>query len=143
MPILRSTLIALPGIRRFAFRDSSLGGRMSARFVAGTSVEQVLEVAEAVNRQRMSATLDSLGENVHSPQEAQHAADIYHRLLDAIAERQLEANVSVKLTQMGMDLDPELALAIVAGLVAHAVAANKFVRIDMEGSTTPRPRSTW
>jgi proline dehydrogenase len=136
MPILRSLLIALSrnsSLRHFA-ESSSLGGRMSSRFVAGTSVEGVLIAARAVNLQNISTTLDSLGENVHSPQEAQQAADVYHRLLDAIEQRQLAANVSVKLTQMGMDLDPQLASTIVTGLVEHAVAANTFVRIDMEGS---------
>ena len=136
MPILRSFLIALSrnsSLRHFA-ENSTLGGRMSSRFVAGTSVEEVLEAAASVNRQGISTTLDSLGENVHSPQEAQQAAEVYHRLLDAIQQRQLDANVSVKLTQMGMDLDPELAFAMAAGLVEHAVAANTFVRIDMEGS---------
>jgi proline dehydrogenase len=136
MPILRSTLIALsrnPSLRRFA-ESSRIGGKMSARFVAGTTVAQVLEAASSVNRQGISTSLDSLGENVHSPQEAQHSADIYHQLLDAIQQRSLDANVSVKLTQMGMDLDPELAYSIVAALVQHAITANTFVRIDMEGS---------
>src|SRR5580700_8079604 len=136
MPILRALLIALSrnsSLRHFA-EDSTLGGRMSSRFVAGTSVEEVLGAAASVNRQGMSTTLDSLGENVHSPQEAKQAADVYHRLLDAIERRHLDANVSVKLTQMGMDLDPELAFATVAALVKHAVAAGTFVRIDMEGS---------
>jgi proline dehydrogenase len=136
MPISRSLFIALSrnsSLRRFA-ENSPLGSRLSARFVAGTSVEQVLAAAASVNRQGISTSLDSLGENVHSPQEAQQAAEVYHRLLDAIQQRQLDANVSVKLTQMGMDLDPELAFAMVAGLVEHAVAANTFVRIDMEGS---------
>jgi proline dehydrogenase len=107
---------------------------MSSRFVAGTSVDQVLNAAASVNRQGISTSLDSLGENVHSPQEAQQAAEVYHRLLDAIPQRQLNANVSVKLTQVGMDLDPELAYSIAASLVDHAVAAGTFVRIDMEGS---------
>jgi proline dehydrogenase len=136
MPILRSILIALSrnsSLRNFA-ENSTLGGRMSARFVAGRSVEEVLTAAAAVNRQGISTTLDSLGENVHSAQEAKQSADVYHRLLDAIEQRHLEGNVSVKLTQMGMDLDPELAFANAAGLVQHAVAANTFVRIDMEGS---------
>jgi len=136
MPILRSILIALSrnsSLRNFA-ENSTLGGRMSARFVAGRSVEEVLTAATAVNSHGMSATLDSLGENVHSAQEAKQAADVYHRLLDAIEQRRLDANVSVKLTQMGMDLDPELAFATVAALVKHAVAAGTFVRIDMEGS---------
>jgi len=107
---------------------------MSSRFVAGISVEQVLAAAKSVNSQGISTSLDSLGENVHSPQEAQQAADIYHRLLDAIHRQRLDGNVSVKLTQMGMDLDQELAYSIAASLVEHAVAANTFVRIDMEGS---------
>jgi proline dehydrogenase len=136
MPILRSVLIALSrnsSLRHFA-ESSALGGRMSARFVAGTSVEEALKASTSVNRQGISTSLDSLGENVHSPNEAQQAADVYHRLLEAIERQHLDANVSVKLTQMGMDLDPELAFANAAWLVGHAVAADTFVRIDMEGS---------
>src|SRR3984957_918287 len=136
MPILRSILTALSrnsSLRNFA-ENSTLGGRMSARFVAGRSVEEVLAAATAVNSHGMSATLDSLGENAHSAPQANQAADVYHRLLDAIEQRRLDANVSVKLTQMGMDLDPELAFAMVADLVKHAVSADTFVRIDMEGS---------
>jgi len=114
--------------------NSALGRRMSSRFVAGTRVDDVLAAATAVNSHGMSTSLDSLGENVLSAQEAQQAADVYHRLLDAIQQRGLDSNVSVKLTQMGMDLDPELAFAMAASLVEHAGAANTFVRIDMEGS---------
>jgi len=100
---------------------------MSSRFVAGTSVEHVLTAAAAVNSHGMATTLDSLGENVHSPEEAQQAADVYHRLLDAIEQRRLDANVSVKLTQMGMDLDPGLAQTIVTGMVSrlHAMQGNR------------------
>ena len=119
MPILRSILVALSrnsSLRNFA-ENSTLGGRMSARFVAGRSVEEVLTAATAVNSHGMSTTLDSLGENVHSPQETKEAADVYHRLLDSIEQRQLDANVSVKLTQMGMDLGPELAFATRSGVV--------------------------
>jgi proline dehydrogenase len=136
MPILRSILIALSrnsSLRNFA-ENSTLGGRMSSRFVAGTRVEEVLAAATAINSHAMSTTLDSLGENAHSPQQAKQAAEVYHRLLDSVEQRQLDANISVKLTQMGMDLDPELAFATVAALVKHAVAADSFVRIDMEGS---------
>jgi proline dehydrogenase len=125
-------------LRQF-MENSSLGVRMSSRFVAGKTVEEVLAAAAAVNRQGISTTLDSLGENVHSPQEARQAAEVYHRLLDAVQRRQLDANVSVKLTQMGMDLDPELALSLASGLVEHAAAANSFVRIDMEGSDYTQP----
>jgi proline dehydrogenase len=138
MPILRSAFIALSRnqpLRHFSER-STLGRRMSSRFVAGLSVEEALRAAEAIQGQGIASTLDSLGENVSTPQEAERSAAIYHRLLDAIQARQLKANVSVKLTQMGMDLDPDHALArkIVSDLVDHAVAASTFVRVDMEGS---------
>lgn len=136
MPILRSAFIALSrnsSLRSF-FERSTIGRRMSSRFVAGMTVEDVLRSAESLQNLGIASTLDSLGENVSTPEEARHAADIYHRLIDAIQNRRLNANVSVKLTQMGMDLDPGLAEEIVAGLVEHAVAANTFVRVDMEGS---------
>jgi len=107
---------------------------MSSRFVAGMEIEDVLRAAESVNAQGIAATLDSLGENVTTADQARHSADIYHRLLDAIQQRGLNANVSVKLTQMGLELDPELTYEIARELVEHAVETDNFVRIDMEGS---------
>src|SRR5271170_5907261 len=136
MPILRSAFIALSRnqpIRQFA-ESSSLGRRMSSRFVAGMEIEDVLKAAASMETQGIASTLDSLGENVNTPEEARRSAEIYHRLLDAIQTRQLNANISVKLTQMGMDLGHDLAREIVSGLVDHAVAAKTFVRVDMEGS---------
>ena len=97
-------------------------------------IEDVLRAAESLQNQGIAATLDSLGENVNTPEQARAAAEIYHRLLDAIDKRKLKANVSVKLTQMGMDLGHGLAAEIVSGLVEHAVAIDSFVRVDMEGS---------
>jgi proline dehydrogenase len=108
---------------------------MSSRFVAGMELEDALRVAEAVNRQGMSVTLDSLGESVTSDTEAHKAAEIYHQLLDQIAARKLNANISVKLTQMGLELSPELAGAIAESLARHASATKNFLRIDMEDST--------
>ena len=137
MPILRSAFIALSrnrSLRRFS-ESSSLGTRLSSRFVAGLEIEDALRVAESVNRQGMSVSLDSLGESVHSDAEAQRAADVYHRLLDAIAARKLNSNVSVKLTQMGLEVAPELAENIARNLVEHAASLNNFVRIDMEDSS--------
>jgi proline dehydrogenase len=136
MAILRSGFIALSrnaALRNFSER-STLGKKMSSRFVAGMQIEDVLKAAESLNRAGISATLDSLGENVHTPEEAQAAAGIYHRLLDEIAARKLNANVSVKLTQMGLELDRTLAHSIAAKLVQHAASVDSFVRIDMEGS---------
>jgi len=136
MPILRSAFIALSRnqlLRHFSER-SAIGRRMSSRFVAGMEIEDVLRAARSMQDQGIASTLDSLGENVSTPEQARHSADIYHQLLDAIAARKLNANVSLKLTQMGMDLSRDLAAEIVSGLVDHAVAVNSFVRVDMEGS---------
>lgn len=107
---------------------------MSARFVAGFRIEDALSAASALGRQGLFVTLDSLGENVSSPAQARQAAQIYHWLLDAIAGANFDANVSLKLTQMGMDLGENVAFEIVSGLVKQAAAANSFVRVDMEGS---------
>ena len=136
MPVLRSAFIALSHnrpLRRFC-EHSALGTRLNARFIAGMQPEDALRVTEAVNRQGISVTLDSLGESVTSPTEAHRAADVYHHLLDSIAERGLDANISVKLTQMGLELSPELAESIAKNLAQHARSAQNFVRIDMEDS---------
>jgi proline dehydrogenase len=136
MPLLRSAFIALSQnrqLRRFGER-SSVGRKLSSRFVAGMEIEDALRVAEAVNRQGMLVTLDSLGESVTSELEAHASAEVYHRLLDSIAQRKLNANVSVKLTQMGLELSPRIAEEIADSLAQHARAAGSFVRIDMEGS---------
>ena len=136
MALLRSAFIGLSQnrlLRRFGER-SQVGRRLSSRFVAGMEIEDALRVAEAVNRQGMKVTLDSLGESVTSEVEAHASAEIYHRLLDAIAERKLNANVSVKLTQMGLELSPDVAEKIAEDLARHARSAGSFLRIDMEGS---------
>lgn len=136
MPLMRSLFIALSTnrpIRRFS-EASSMGRKMSSRFVAGLQIEDALRVAEQLNAQGMSVTLDSLGESVCSEADAQYAASIYHSLLDQIALRKLNANVSVKLTQMGLEFSPELTERIVQSLTEHCRATGNFLRIDMEGS---------
>ena len=107
---------------------------MSGRFVAGMSVEDALGACERVNREGIAVSLDSLGESVTTETEARQSAAIYHELLDAIEARRLNANVSVKLSQVGMDFDPALAERIVGEMVEHAATVHSFVRIDMEGS---------
>jgi proline dehydrogenase len=136
MPILRSAFIALSrnrSLRSFC-EHTSIGNKLSSRFVAGMDLEDALRVAASLNEQGIHVTLDSLGESVSSAEEAERAADIYHALLDAIAERKLDANISVKLTQMGLLLDPQLAEAIATNLAEHAKYVDNFVRIDMEDS---------
>jgi proline dehydrogenase len=137
MSLLRSTFIALSRNRRLrSFGERSrVGSKLSSRFVAGMEIEDALRVAEAVNKQGMSVSLDSLGESVNSDLEAHKSADVYHRLLDAIAARNLDANVSVKLTQMGLEHSPALAETIAQNLAEHARSVNTFVRIDMEDSS--------
>lgn len=136
MSVPRSVLIALSrnrSLRRFC-EHSRLGVQLSSRFIAGMKMEDALRVAEAVNRQGIAVTLDSLGESVTSETEAHMAADVYHQLLDAIVARGLRANISVKLTQMGLEQSPSLAERTAGSLARHARATDNFVRIDMEDS---------
>jgi proline dehydrogenase len=107
---------------------------MSRRFVAGMEVEDALAAAATANAAGMSVSVDNLGENVTDAAEARASAALYHQLLEQIAVRGLDANVSVKLTHMGLDVDQDLAIGIVNDLVEHAVRIGNFVRVDMEGS---------
>ena len=134
--MLRSFFISMSrnkGIRAFSER-SALGQKLSSRFVAGMTIEAALEAAAAVNAEGMAVSLDALGESVTDAAHAHRSAATYHQVLDEIAARGLNANVSVKLTQMGMNLDPSLAEGIVAGMLVHAEETGSFVRVDMEGS---------
>jgi len=136
MNLLRSALIALSQnkpLRSFA-EQSRMGQKMSGRFIAGMHVSDALRVAETLNREGIPVSLDSLGENVSTEEEARRAAEIYHQLLDAIQQRGLQANVSAKLTQMGMNISPAIARQITSELVDHAAATDNFLRVDMEGS---------
>ncbi len=137
MPVLRSAFIALShnrNLRSFAER-SSIGNKLSSRFVAGLEIDDAMRVAESVNKQGILVTLDSLGESVTTEAEAHTAADVYHRLLDEISARKLNSNISVKLTQMGLTLNPQLAETIAENLAQHAHATKNFLRIDMEDSS--------
>ena len=136
--MLRAFFVRLsenPSLRTFA-ESSALGRRVSSRFVAGTSIADAVRATQAVNRASMSVSIDNLGENVANPEEARLSAQLYHQILDAIAAHQLNANISLKLTHMGLDVDEKLAREIVSGLVAKAAAMDPpgFVRVDMEGS---------
>ena len=136
--MLRAFFIALSeskSLRGVAER-SAIGQRMSSRFVAGTRVEDALRATQAINQMGASVSVDNLGENVTNAEEARQSAALYHRMLDQIAELQLNANVSLKLTHMGLDVDENLAYEFVTSLVAKAAAMTprNFVRVDMEGS---------
>ena len=136
--MLRALFISLSEshwLRAVAER-SSIGQKISSRFVAGTQVEDVLRATRAINVSGPTVSIDNLGENVSNVDEARASAQLYHQLLDDIAEQKLNANISLKLTHMGLDVDEQLARDQVSGLVAKAAAMNprNFVRVDMEGS---------
>ena len=134
--MLRSAFIALSqnrALRSFA-ESSSVGRTMSSRFVAGMTIKDAIAACQRVNNEGIAVTLDALGESVTTEAEARASAQVYHEMLDAIDAGKLNANVSLKLSQMGMDFDPALAESIVGELVEHAAYVGSFVRIDMEGS---------
>jgi proline dehydrogenase len=136
--MLRTLFISLSesSSLRAAAERSALGRRISGRFVAGTQLEDALRVTSQLNHSGLSVSIDNLGENVTRAEEARASAQIYHQLLDEVANRSLNANVSVKLTHMGVDVEESLAHELVAGLVAKAASMSprNFVRVDMEGS---------
>ncbi len=136
--MLRSLFISLSESRtlRAIAERSSVGRKISARFVAGTQVDDALRVTDILNRSGLTVSIDNLGENVTTAEEARSSAELYHHLLDDIATQKLQANISLKLTHMGLDIDEKLARENVIGLVVKAasVSPKSFVRVDMEGS---------
>jgi proline dehydrogenase len=136
--MLRAFLVHLSDnrfLRNFAER-SAIGHRVSERFVAGTEIADAVRVTQTVNRAGMSVSIDNLGENVTNPDEARNSAHLYYQILDAIVANQLNANISLKLTHMGLDIDEKMARDLVSGLVTRAASMRPpgFVRVDMEGS---------
>ena len=113
---------------------SSVARRLSARFVAGETLEEALAVARTLNAEGITVTLDHLGESVSTLEEAAEARDVYLRTLDAIHLNAIQGNVSLKLTQFGLDVSGEQCLANVDRLVRRAAEIGSFVRVDMESS---------
>jgi proline dehydrogenase len=136
--VLRATFISLSESKRLrAMAESTaVGQRLSSRFVAGKQVEDAVRATQAVNKSGLLVSIDNLGENVTNAEEACASAALYHHMLDEISANKLDANISLKLTHMGLDVDEKLAHDQVASLVAKAAAMNpkNFVRVDMEGS---------
>jgi proline dehydrogenase len=134
--VLRAAFISLSESKsiRSAAEKTWFGQRLSRRFVAGTQVEDALSATRAMNRLGLSVSVDNLGENVTNAGEARHSAQLYHQMLDQMSAQGLDANVSLKLTHMGLDVDENMAYEIASNLVQHAVRINSFVRVDMEGS---------
>lgn len=134
--MLRKTILYLsnqPRIFRFV-RHNRLAKRFASRFVAGETVAEACAAVEALNARGITASLDLLGESVHSEAEARATGAQYLALLDEIARRKLDANVSVKLTALGQDIRDDLCEEVTRGILDRAKALGSFVRLDMEGS---------
>ena len=113
---------------------SPLARRLATRFVAGETLEQALDVARRLKSEGITVTLDHLGESVSTLEEASAARDAYLRVLDALHASGLETNVSLKLTQFGMDISYDQCFANVEQLVQKAAGTSGFVRVDMEST---------
>jgi proline dehydrogenase len=134
--MLRSTLLKLSESKGFAHWVTTNGTtrRMSHRFVAGETLDEAIQAARECNDAGMMVTLDSLGENVSTTADAQKARDTYFGIFDRIAKEKLAANVSCKLTQLGLDLSVEFCEGLVLSIAERASAYDSFLRIDMESS---------
>lgn len=134
--MLRNTLLYLssqPTVFKFV-RHNGIAKKFARRFVAGETAEEALDAVKALNAKGITASLDLLGESVHNEAEARASGRDYIRLLDQIRERNLDANVSVKLTAMGLDISEELCISIMHEVLDRARQHRTFVRLDMEGS---------
>ena len=122
------------GIFRFV-RSNPLARRFASRFVAGETIEEGVASARELMSRGITASLDLLGESVSKPAEATAAKDQYLVMLDRMAAAgNIEVNVSVKLTQMGLDIDEDLCRRNMREILERAAAHRGFVRLDMEGS---------
>jgi proline dehydrogenase len=134
--MLRSALLYLSGqqqIFRFV-RNNKLAKTMANRFVAGETLDTALAAVARLNARGITASLDLLGESVHNEGEARASGEGYVTMLDRIYERKADANVSVKLTAMGLDISEDLCVAIMHKILQRARDYQTFVRIDMESS---------
>ena len=135
--MLRSTLLYLsnqPRIFRFV-RNNRLAKRFAKRFVAGETLDEAITAVAALNQKGISASLDLLGESVTNEREARAAGAQYLAVLDRIHEKQLDANVSLKLTAMGLDISEDLCISVMHDILDRARELSTFVRLDMEGSS--------
>lgn len=134
--MLRATLLKLSESPRFATWVTSNGTtrRMARRFVAGETLEEAIAAARACNEAGMLVSLDYLGENSANTSDAQRARDAYLEVFERIHQEGLHANVSCKLTQLGLDLNADFCQGLVVSIVELAGRYDNFLRVDMEGS---------
>ena len=142
--MLRSPLLYLArqGWLRHWIETSSVSRRLTSRFIAGHTLEEGIRAADQLSKDRILSTLDHLGENVTSLEEAARSCDSYLAALQSIERHGLGATVSVKLTQLGLDLSEEVCLRNVSALVERARAMNSRIEVDME-SSAHTDRTLW
>ncbi len=135
--MMRTLLLELSESKRMArwVTSNGMSRRMARRFVAGEELDDAVAAAHACNQAGMKVSLDHLGENVASEADARRARDAYLGVFDRIAQEKLDANVSLKLTQLGLELSTDLCAELLDSIVAHAAGYGSFVRVDMEGSS--------
>ncbi len=136
LEVLRATFLYLShrrGLQRFVTRQR-LTSSLAHRFVAGDRLDDAVRAVTEVNTRGWSASLDHLGENVTEEKAARAATDDYLAAFERIASERLNANVSVKLTQLGLDISPDLCQELLTRILQRAHQLENFVRIDMEGS---------
>lgn len=112
----------------------SMARKLARQFVAGETLPEAMAAVGNLNRRGLLVTLDHLGENVHSLETAAAARDDYCQILEAIARHELQSTISVKLTQLGLDLSEERCRANLETVVACAERTSSFVQVDMESS---------
>jgi proline dehydrogenase len=120
-------------LRRW-METSPAARRLATRFVAGETLDDALAVSRHLNREKIAVTLDHLGESVTTLDEAAAARDVYLRTMTAIHDSAIQGNVSLKLTQFGLDFSFDQCRANVEQLIVCAAERGEFVRIDMESS---------
>ena len=134
--LTRSVLIYLSqkeGLKDFAARFR-LFKKLTTRFVAGETIDEAVAAIRQINRDRCSASFDHLNESVANAAEAEGEVREYLRILEQIDQTKINSNISIKLTQFGLELDPELAYRNARTVVAEAARRGHFVRVDMESS---------
>lgn len=131
MSVLNKLIVAvLPGIPKF------IVGHFSRPYIAGTHVEDAVRVVRDLNRKGMMATLDVLGEDIREREQALALKDEWSKVFQHIVSNRLDSNISVKLTQLGLNIDVEFCYQNLRSIAETARAAGNFVRIDMEDSST-------
>jgi proline dehydrogenase len=135
--LLRQTFLTLSNSRELQDMalHNGLARKFALRFVAGETLDQAVSAIRTLNKKQITATFDHLGENITTADEAHAAADAYIQVLDKIESTGINSNVSLKLTQMGLDVDEELCFSNVARICERAKQLNNFVRLDMESTS--------